>query len=197
MTYKLNEIFLSIQGEGIDVGRSALFVRMSGCNQRCPFCDTDYTTKFECTPDELFGRIIDSCSGVRTIIFTGGEPLLQDPAPVLERLKGAGFRVGLETNGTLETDVQMWDTISMSPKVPAESVKLERCDSLKILFPYLNDVTPQRFENFCAPCRFIQPIDTGDAEKNRDVLNKAIQEVRYLGEGWRLGMQLHKFLGLL
>lgn len=198
---KLNvvEIFDSIQGEGIDAGRYATFVRLAGCNLSCSFCDTDFS----------HGRlmsvrdIVKKCSP--NVVITGGEPLAQNIYPLVREFWQT-HRVSLETNGTFEiTDENriFFSTISMSPKVPREKCKLDRCTSLKILFPYQNGATAEDYDSFHAQYKSLQVIDPmieGAPILSSYRIRQAIDEIKRLNElgmtAWRLGIQLHKLIGV-
>jgi organic radical activating enzyme len=200
MQYEVNEIFYSIQGEGKDAGRPAVFVRLAGCNQSCHFCDTLHITNLRLSADSLFRKITRIAKGKTDfVIFTGGEPLLQSIAPVAQDLFEYGFTLGLETNGTIGMNprlANLFSSISLSPKVPRAQISLERCHSLKILYPYIAGVTPDSFENFPCEYRGIQPIDTCDNEVNKIVLDRVLKELERLQGRWHLCTQVHKLLEL-
>lgn len=198
MIYLVHEIFLSIQGEGEDTGRPAVFVRLSGCNQNCSFCDTDHTAKYPMSEDALVAEILKKSNGMMDlfVVFTGGEPMLQDLTPVVRQLQELGARLGVETNGTIDVPDGMFDSVSCSPKVPRSEMKLKRCDSLKILYPYRKGITGESFLLYPARWKGIQPIDMGEVglALKKDILRQGIREVQRLGGQWRLSTQLHKYL---
>jgi 7-carboxy-7-deazaguanine synthase len=113
--YQIAETFYSIQGEGEWTGAPMFFIRLANCNLRCAFCDTDYTQKTAMSIHELVTKAAEVPA--RKVVITGGEPLLQDTQPLVVALRKAGFKVHLETNGTLPSHYD-WDWIAVSPKSP-------------------------------------------------------------------------------
>lgn len=196
-TYMVNEIFESIQGEGIDTGRLVTFVRFSGCNLACSFCDTDSTIGETMTVEQIAKR----CS--KSVVFTGGEPLMQ-PVQHLARYLWNTHYLALETNGTIKLEKEhalMYSSITLSPKVPIEKCGLTHCDSLKILFPYLKGITAESYACFEAEHRTLQVIDPVFEGKPWDRhITDAIKELKRLESigltEWRLGIQLHKLIGV-
>lgn len=198
---RVNEIFLSIQGEGVHTGCPAIFIRFSGCNLDCNFCDTDYSKFTELSAYELFDAVDEmACSHIRMVVITGGEPLLQDEADLVKlcgMLTYAGFSIELETNGTIPISDALkgliqW--ISFSPKTSREKIMIKGCTSLKVLHPYLSPaITAEAYLDFPAPMsgRFIQPI----ALEDKNYITQAVAEVKRLGSPWRLGVQVHKLIG--
>lgn len=196
--FNIAEVFSSIQGEGTEAGLPATFVRFSGCNMRCKFCDTDHRRTHIATMSDLVKRIVRTSNGVRLVVFTGGEPLLQPVAKLSFVLRDIGFKVGIETNGTRPCSFDDFDYISLSPKVPFAECRVSACTSLKILYPYsyLN-ICPGDYKKLvCTGARFIQPIDVKDPLRNKDIIKRAAHEIMRLKEGWQLGLQLHKIIGL-
>jgi 7-carboxy-7-deazaguanine synthase len=193
---KVNEIFgPTIQGEGIDAGLPAQFIRLSGCNLSCKFCDTDFLDSEVMTENDIIKKLK---SRPNLIVITGGEPLTQNIEPLLQALKANGFRVGLETNGTLpipENAYRFIDSISLSPKVSSKKCKVKFCHSLKILYPFLKEVTPESYKEFVTVKRYFQPIDYGCASKNKAILERLLKEMQKYPD-YRVGFQLHKLVGL-
>lgn len=201
MKYRISEFFESIQGEGMFTGLPVIFVRFSGCNMSCPFCDTDFETRVNCTPEELFGHITQ-CGPTRDVVFTGGEPLLQDLTPIIEYLKSAGYRVHLETNGTIEPDSHLaFHSISLSPKVHARAVKVKAATSLKVLFPYIRYhgffITAEEYNDFPAQHKTLQLVFNDKGTFERKHLDECSSELRRLGNGWKLGLQIHKLINIV
>jgi 7-carboxy-7-deazaguanine synthase len=215
MTYAVKEIFYTLQGEGANAGRPAVFLRFSGCNlwtglerdrDKGPggcsrWCDTDFVGtdgsgggKFR-SPAELVSAVAShwphpSGSG-RTVqpfvVCTGGEPLLQLDAPLLAEFNAAGWFVAVETNGTMEPPAgELWLTVS--PKANAE-LKVLRGNELKLVFPQPG-AEPERFENLGFQHFFLQPMDSPVAEQN------TAQALQYClaHPQWRLSLQTHKIL---
>ena len=208
--YSVKEIFYTLQGEGANAGRPAVFCRFAGCNlwsgreadragAVCRFCDTEFVGtdgpgggRFE-TAQALAGRIDalwpDDAPDARFVVCTGGEPLLQlDPA-LLEALHRRGFRVAIETNGTLAAPTGV-DWICVSPKAHAP-LALERGDELKLVFPQPG-AEPRRYEGLDFAHFFLQPMDGPARERNTaDAVAYCLAHPR-----WRLSLQTHKILGI-
>jgi len=209
MTYSVKEIFLTLQGEGGQAGRPAVFCRFSGCNlwtgreedragAVCTFCDTDFVGtdgegggKFR-TADDLASAVAAAWTGPaenRLVVITGGEPLLQLDAPLVDALHAAGFSIALETNGTLPVPDGV-DWICVSPKAQAEIVQ-RRGQELKLVFPQ-KDVDPARFEGWDFERFYLQPLDGPDREAaTRAAIAYCLEHPR-----WRLSVQTHKYLGI-
>lgn len=194
---RVNEIFYSIQGEGAHTGVPAVFVRLSGCNLRCPFCDTDFNSGEEMTPEAIAAAV--NAYPARHVIITGGEPTLQLDVRLCSLLKNNGKIIHLETNGSLElpADVSaMIDWITCSPKgVP---VKLRKINEVKVVFGSALALDPADFiplvETHGAVAS-LQPCDTGDAVENRRVLDAALEYIMQ-HPVWRLSLQTHKLINV-
>ena len=134
--YKVNEIFYSLQGEGRWMGRPAVFVRMSGCNLKCPFCDTDFRGYSEMSADDILSRCLEEGGECRFIVLTGGEPSLQVDEQLISTLHQAGYYLSMETNGTHAIPEGI-DWVTCSPKVDftegGEPV-VKQVDELKLIF---------------------------------------------------------------
>lgn len=210
MAYAVKELFYSLQGEGANVGRSAVFCRFAGCNlwsgreddrasAVCRFCDTDFIGtdgtdggRFA-TAEELAAAIARLWSGTTStrpfVVCTGGEPLLQMDAPLVDALHGAGFEIAVETNGTKPAPAGL-DWICVSPKAEAELV-ITSGNELKLVFPQENAV-PERFEALRFDHFFLQPMDGPARERNtRAAIAYCLDHPR-----WRLSLQTHKFTGI-
>jgi 7-carboxy-7-deazaguanine synthase (Cx14CxxC type) len=209
MSYAVKELFLTLQGEGAQAGRVAVFLRFAGCNlwsgreadredATCRFCDTDFVGtdgpgggKFE-TPEAL----ARAAAGLwpeggprRTIVCTGGEPLLQLDAALIRALKEEGFTIAIETNGTLKAPDGI-DWICVSPKAGAPLVQTSG-DELKLVFPQ-EGAPPTRFEALAFHHFFLQPMDGPAREANtRAAIAYCLAHPR-----WRLSLQTHKLLGI-
>lgn len=180
--YRVNEIFCSLQGEGYHTGTPAVFVRLSGCNLRCPFCDTVHSAGELMTADEIAGAAEQYAP--RTLILTGGEPALQADAELIDALHTRGFDIHIETNGTRPLPPGI-DWVTCSPKY--EPVVLDRIDELKIVYQgqdveAIADSLPTAGHYFLQPCS-----GTNTAEV-----------VRYILEHprWRLSLQTHKLIDI-
>lgn len=194
MTYRVNDIFYSLQGEGHQMGRAAVFVRFSGCNLRCPFCDTDFTAFDLLDETEIVRRALTllpaELSGHKPIIvLTGGEPSLQVNADLINAFHSAGFSfVAMESNGThCPPDNLDWLTVS-----PKRDVVVTGCDELKVIFDGKSD--PGRWDNIRATYRYLQPCDVDDEAQNRLIVQGCIDYIKRHPQ-WRLSAQVHKLLG--
>ena len=200
---KVNEIFYSLQGEGVYTGTAAVFLRLSGCNMKCWFCDTKgHEQGTEMTEDEIAERV--SQYPARHIVITGGEPTMQLNARLTQLLHEKGFYIQIETNGALPlkegTEV---DWITCSPK--GNEIKIQRIDELKLLFikEYL-----EKYKEVKASQRCLQPLDEGGQEvqtlasqagSSRFASSRGGNEViSYIKEHpqWRLSLQTHKLINI-
>lgn len=192
MNKPVNEIFYSLQGEGYWTGRAAVFVRLSGCNLKCPFCDTDFASHTSMTDDEIVARAREYPS--RFVVLTGGEPGLFVDEALIGKLKAAGFYVAIETNGTrLLPDGIDW--ITLSPKddfCTGAEVRLTSADEVKIVF---RGQSLARWDTFATANRFVQPCDVGDEAKNHENIAACIAFCK-AHPAWRLSLQTHKMLGI-
>ncbi len=184
---RINEIFYSLQGEGRFTGTPAVLIRFSGCNLACPFCDTDFKDFKEMSEEE----IIDEIGKYPTnhIVITGGEPLLQLTASLVDKLHEAGKFVQVETNGTQPApegcDI---DWITCSPKY--RPVILDRIDELKVVYKNkLQDM--DKFSRIEAKVYSLQPCDTGNKEDNARLLKETI-DFCLAHPKWHLSLQTHK-----
>lgn len=185
----VNEIFYSLQGEGHFSGVPAVFIRLSGCNLRCPFCDTDHTSGTPMTP----AQIADSAAAypARHAVITGGEPGLQLNDELIDALHARGFYIQTETNGTVALPEGI-DWITCSPK--SAEINLRRADEIKILFN--GEKTICEVPSHLHPrVLSLQPLDCGDANLNKSITAAAIEYIKAHPQ-WRLSLQTHKLLGI-
>ena len=219
MTYVVTEIFYTLQGEGSNAGRPAVFCRFSGCNlwtgrERdrhdaiCQFCDTDFVGigpdggKFA-TPDALADAVLSrwpdvvdghARGGRPLVVCTGGEPLLQLDEAAITALHARGFEVAVETNGTQGAPAGL-DHLCVSPKAGAPLV-LTRGNELKLVFPQAHpDCDPARYASLAFDEFFLQPLDAGDAATTR-ANTRAALEYCLAHPQWRLSLQTHKLLDI-
>jgi 7-carboxy-7-deazaguanine synthase len=209
MSYAVKEIFLTLQGEGGQAGRAAVFCRFAGCNlwsgreqdratAVCGFCDTDFVGldgpgggRFA-TVDELAAaveRAWEGGAGDRLVVLTGGEPLLQLDDALIEALHARGFSLALETNGTLPAPAGV-DWVCVSPKADAPVVQTTG-QELKLVYPQ-KGVDPARFEGLDFERFLLQPMDGPDREAN----TAAAIAYCLAHPRWRLSIQTHKYLGI-
>lgn len=210
MTYSVKEIFYTLQGEGAQTGHAAVFLRFSGCNlwtgkERhrskavCQFCDTDFVGtdgvdggKYA-SPEALVGIVeslwpTDSPSN-RLVVCTGGEPLLQLDAPLIDALHSKHFRIAVETNGTVKAPGGI-DWLCVSPKGGTQLVQTSG-QELKLVFPQ-PAAMPSAFEDLAFTHFFLQPMDGPDQAANtRVAIDYCMAHPR-----WRLSLQTHKITGI-
>jgi 7-carboxy-7-deazaguanine synthase len=209
MTYAVKECFLTLQGEGVQSGSRAVFLRFAGCNlwsgreadrasAQCGFCDTDFVGtdgegggKFA-SADELAGHVESlwgDGSERRLIVITGGEPMLQLDRELIDALHGRRFRIAVETNGTLPATPGI-DWICVSPKARTEVV--QRCgDELKLVWPQ-EGIDPAELESWQFDHFLVQPMD---CEGREEAIEAAIRLAMERPK-WRLSLQTHKVVGL-
>lgn len=209
MSYAVKEIFLTLQGEGAQAGRTTVFCRFAGCNlwsgresdraaAACRFCDTDFVGtdgtfggRYATAAD--LGHRIEALWGPgtdhRLVVLTGGEPLLQVDAALIDELHRRSFTIAVETNGTIEPPPGL-DWICVSPKGSTE-LKVRAGHELKLVFPQ-EDAAPERFASLAFERFSLQPMDGPD-----QVANTA-RAVEYClaHPQWRLSLQTHKYLGI-
>jgi 7-carboxy-7-deazaguanine synthase (Cx14CxxC type) len=209
MSYAVKEIFLTLQGEGGQAGRPAVFCRFAGCNlwsgreedragAVCTFCDTDFVGmdgpgggRFA-DAEALAGAVEAAWRGGpsdRLVVLTGGEPLLQLDASLIEALHARGFSLALETNGTLAAPPGV-DWICVSPKAEATVVQTTG-QELKLVYPQ-KGVDPARFEGLDFERFLLQPMDGPALAQN----TKAAIAYCLAHPRWRLSVQTHKYLGI-
>jgi 7-carboxy-7-deazaguanine synthase (Cx14CxxC type) len=209
MTYSVKEAFHTLQGEGAQTGRAAVFLRFAGCNlwsglERdresavCTFCDTDFVGvngvnggKFA-EADALAAHVESlwpSGRANRYVVCTGGEPLLQLDAPLIEALRARGFEVAVETNGTIEAP-QGLGWICVSPKSDAELAQVWG-DELKLVYPQAK-APPERFAGLAFRHFFLQPMDGPGREESQ----AACIAYCLAHPQWRLSLQTHKLTGM-
>lgn len=179
---RVNEIFCSLQGEGRNTGRAAVFVRFAGCNLRCPFCDTDFASFREMDDAQVAEEMLKYPA--RLAVLTGGEPSLQIDEGFIRLLHKHGFEVAVETNGTQPLPRGI-DWIACSPK---RNAAISRCDELKVIFDGASE--PSDF-GIRASYYYLQPCDTGDAQENRRITAACVEYVKQHPK-WRLSLQTHK-----
>jgi 7-carboxy-7-deazaguanine synthase (Cx14CxxC type) len=199
----VKEIFLTAQGEGANIGRTAVFLRFAGCNlwsgreedranAICKFCDTDFVggSRFA-DADSLVDQAaaLWPMAGDRFTVLTGGEPLLQVDAALLAALRSRGFSIAVETNGTQPLPGPI-DWVCVSPKAGAPLV-LEQADELKLVYPQ-DGAHPEQFAAFRATHRWLSPMDSPTRVTN----TRAAAGYCLTHPEWRLAIQAHKTWGI-
>lgn len=207
-TYKIKECFYTLQGEGAQAGRAAVFLRFTGCNlwsgreedrhsATCQFCDTDFIgtdgtnggryTQVQCV--ELVSSLWPG-GGRPYVVCTGGEPLLQLDVPLITALQSAGFEVAVETNGTVAVPAQI-DWVCVSPKANAGLV-VTGGDELKLVYPQPEAAAqPERFEQLAFTHFFLQPKDQVGQQHTPATVAYCMAHPQ-----WRISLQTHKLMGI-
>ena len=193
----INEIFYSLQGEGYHSGTPAVFVRFSGCNLQCPFCDTQHDAGTAMTEEAIVDEVANYPA--RLVVVTGGEPSLQLTASLVDKLHEAGKYVAVETNGTHPLPGNV-DWITLSPKsayVDGAEVVLTRADEVKVVYDGIHDPSDQLSTiNYpLSTLRFLQPCDTGDARRHARLTAAAVESVKQPPQ-WRHSLQNHTPLNI-
>ena len=172
-----------------------VFLRFSGCNLQCPFCDTDHSGFRKMSALEIVDELVRTGGDCRRVCVTGGEPSLQLDSALVEALREAGFRIHVETNGTRILPAGV-DWVTLSPKTDVKglqgdgTVVLEKADEVKVVF---EGETVEKWAAFPAEWHFLQPCDTGDPLRNQALLAETIDHIQR-HPGWRLSLQTHKLL---
>jgi 7-carboxy-7-deazaguanine synthase (Cx14CxxC type) len=209
MSYAVKECFLTLQGEGVQTGSRAVFLRFAGCNlwsgrdqdraaAQCTFCDTDFVGtdgegggKFA-TAEELAAHVERLWGGSRDnrlVVITGGEPMLQLDPPLVDALHARDFRIAAETNGTLPATAGL-DWICVSPKAGTDVVQRSG-DELKLVWPQ-DGIDPAELERWAFDHFLVQPMD---CERRQEAVDAAIRLAMERPK-WRLSLQAHKVVGL-
>jgi 7-carboxy-7-deazaguanine synthase len=210
MSYAVKEIYYTLQGEGAQTGRAAVFLRFAGCNlwnglERdragavCKFCDTDFVGtdgsgggKFadaNALADAVIAKWPEGMRGAPYVVCTGGEPLLQIDEALIAAIHARGFEMGIETNGTLIPPGGI-DWICVSPKADAE-LNLKRGNELKLVYPQMRG-EPERYTGLAFDNFFLQPMDGPSRVDN----TRLATEYCLAHPQWRLSLQTHKLIGI-
>lgn len=199
---KVNEIFYSLQGEGHYAGVPAVFLRLAGCNLRCWFCDTDFTSYTDMSEEEIVAEV--SKYPARHIVITGGEPSIQLNGRLTQLLHAAGFYIQMETNGTrqLESGCEV-DWITCSPKSSKRAsdsdsepypLKIQRIDELKVVYEG-REQNMSHYDGVAAKEYRLQPCDVQDEKRNQQILEDTIQFILD-NPKWKLSLQTHKIINV-
>lgn len=191
----VNEIFHSLQCEGANSGTAAVFLRLSGCNLQCPFCDTDHSDGTAMTEEEAAEATMQWPT--RLVVVTGGEPALQLNTALVDALHRRGKRIAVETNGTLPLpDGVDWITLSPKDLFLGHSARpvLTVADELKVVFD--GEHLPPDYSHIAIRHgRFLQPCDTGNPIRNATITAATVDYIKAHQE-WRLSLQIHKILNI-
>ncbi len=209
MSYAVKECFLTLQGEGVQSGSRAVFLRFAGCNlwsgreadrasAQCSFCDTDFVGtdgpgggKFA-DADALADHVVEqwgAAHGQRLVVITGGEPMLQLDRALIDALHGRGFRVAVESNGTLAA-LEGIDWLCVSPKAGTKVVQRSG-DEIKLVWPQAG-IDPAELESWDFRNFLVQPMDCEEREQALDAAIRLVMD----RPRWRLSLQSHKLIGL-
>lgn len=199
-TYRVNEIFYSLQGEGQHAGTAAVFIRLSGCNLKCPFCDTDFHTYKEMTAQEIT-EAVNKLSESSMIVITGGEPSIQLDDNLIYFLRHRSILpryIAVETNGTgkLPDDID-WVTLSPKSQWQKKPIILKEVSEIKtVMDDYTVVVDLLRMqEAYPNALYFVQPCDTGNNKKNEEITKRCVDFVKDYPQ-WRLSLQQQKILNI-
>ena len=204
---KINNIFYSLQGEGRNTGRAAVFVRFAGCNLRCPFCDTEFEDYDLMTDEMILAEIQRVTSSFLPspftlhpsplVVLTGGEPTLQVDEAFVDFLHQHGYEVAMESNGTRPAPHNL-DWLTVSPKEggkwKVDSGK-RLPDEIKVVF---DEHTAEKLSSFHLPpstFHFLRPCDTGDAARNIEIVAQCVEYIKAHPQ-WRLSLQTHKLIDI-
>ena len=183
---RVNDIFYSLQGEGRNTGRAAIFIRFAGCNLKCPFCDTDFVQYEEMSDEDILNRIKSYPS--HFVVLTGGEPSLQVDRQLVDLLHKHGYELAMETNGT-HPIVDGIDWITCSPK---GNTVIKRCNELKCIF---EEATLEPDDHgISAEYKYLQPCDVQNTERNAQIVKHCFDYILQHPE-WRMSLQTHKLVG--
>ena len=203
---RVNEVFYSIQGEGLRTGQASVFVRLSGCNLACEFCDTDHTAYTEMTEQEIVDVVREVGGLCRWVVLTGGEPLIQPIGGLIQTLHRHGHKVQLETNGTVSflgktqtnpytapTGAEEWfpDHLTVSPKeVEPQPSVVALATEIKVVVRDENDVDRALRGDWPDVPVYLQPVDNDP--KVTELCVRTILEHPHI----RLSVQVHKWIGV-
>ena len=190
--FRVNNIFYSLQGEGRNTGRAAVFIRFAGCNLRCSFCDTEFETYREMSSEEIMAEVealLPHTSCLKPlVVLTGGEPTLQVDETFVDFLHEHGYEVAMESNGTRPAPKNL-DWLTVSPK---QKPVHQRCSEVKVVFTDADHVSDFGLE---ADYSYLQPCDTGDAQRNKVITQTCVEFIKQHPQ-WRLSLQTHKLIDI-
>lgn len=186
--YKINEIFYSLQGEGRWTGTPMVFIRFSGCNLRCNFCDTDFAAFKEMGIEDLISEAERLSPVCKRICITGGEPSLQIDDIFVSAFHDKGYKLHIETNGTRALPDGI-DWVTLSPKqdlYPEIPIAIGRADELKLVY---TGQSPEKWEAFPAEYYYLQPCSCLNTQ---EVVSYVLNHPR-----WQLSLQTHKYINII
>lgn len=192
---RVNEIFYSLQGEGFYTGKAAVFIRLSGCNLKCSFCDTNFCDYKEMNHEQIVDCVCGLSVQCHFVVITGGEPTIQDCTHLIDLLQQNGYMVAMESNGTHKPPFNVnWLTISPKESFVgnAGKVVVKKCNELKLVFDGKNE--PQDF-GVLADHYYLQPCDTGDAKRNLEIIEQCVKYIKK-NPKWKMSLQTQKILNV-
>lgn len=193
-TYRINEIFSSIQGEGLRFGIPMIFIRFSGCNLKCSFCDTNHQAYTEMTADQILNTCKTYPNTIQWISLCGGEPSIQVDDELLILLRSNGYKIGMETNGTNQVNRNLIDYIVVSPKKVQLHHSFRNITVDELRFPIKDGDLPPDLSITRSKMYSVTPIFDGENINLKNV-NRAIDIVKEMPD-LRLNIQIHKFIGV-
>ena len=195
MIYLINEIFDSLQGEGANLGKEVTFIRLTGCNLACPWCDTEFEKYNKMNVEQIINKV--NC---KNVVITGGEPLLQNLTPLLLALKKAKKWVAIETNGTFNISEyrSLLDYVAFSPKANTKIHPsfIENADEIRIVNDGLTVGEAMKYEGWRIKNRYISVLEVNgnfNLAETIELLGKINENG---GHVWRLGQQYHKLINI-
>jgi len=198
MKYDINEIFYSLQGEGKFTGTAAMFIRLSGCNLKCLFCDTDHTPQMFLSEDEILQHIDNLSSKCKFVVLTGGEPLLQDLVPLINLLHKHKYFIAIESNGIigLPAEIEIKDIHHIvSPKEGSELAKNLLCvNEMKFI---VTDTFTVEYAKQCISKAHVINVYLQPESERPDMIEKAIKIIKEEEPQWKLSIQTQKILNIL
>lgn len=190
---RVNEIFFSIQGEGYHTGTAATFIRLSGCNLKCSFCDTNHKNGTIMSEDEIINVV--SSNQAQLVVITGGEPTLQLTPTLIDKLHAIKKYVAIETNGTQPISSNIdWVTVSPKQGFVGEigCPVIKRANEVKVVYDGISQISNFGIQ---ADHYYIQPCDTGDIQKNKEIIKQCVEFI-IKNPKWKLSLQTQKILNV-
>lgn len=186
-TYRVNDIFYTLQGEGFFTGVASVFIRLADCNLNCSFCDTEFSSSMEMGLDDISETI--GQYKAKHIVLTGGEPTLQADKDLIDMLHEEGCFVQIETNGTNPLPEGV-DWVTLSPKT--DKLALTSCDELKVIY---QEQPLEQYFKIKAKHYFLQPCSCGDVSRDGEITLKTVKTCMK-DPRWRLSLQTQNYIGI-
>ncbi len=196
MNYSVNEIFYSLQGEGFNQGKRVIFIRLSGCNLTCPWCDTDFSQCTEMSVSDILNQLRHwRC---KSVIITGGEPSVQNLELLVRTLKEKGYWIGIESNATrsLATVERLIDYIALSPKKNVPVAQFKASEVRMVNDGLTEEMLLKKERLIQADHYFISPLDDQGKMNILECMNLLAKINAISQKGWMMSLQLHKLAGI-